>query len=59
MHLNEFADPKEYSPPATDAEDFMQELLLVWPDRSTDVPWQQKTATVQAEVTRRLAINRV
>jgi hypothetical protein len=58
MRLNEFADPKEYGPPVTDAEDFMQQLLLIWPDRSADVPWQQKTATEPAEVTLRCAMDR-
>jgi hypothetical protein len=38
MRLNEFADPEEYTPPATDAEDFMQQLVHIWPDRRvTDI----------------------
>jgi hypothetical protein len=36
MRLNEFADPNEYTPTATDAEDFLQQLLSIWPDRSAD-----------------------
>jgi hypothetical protein len=36
MRLNEFADPKEYTPPATDAEDFRNQLLLFWPQPSPD-----------------------
>ena len=36
MHLNEFADPKEYIPTAPDAEDFQQQLLPIWLDRSAD-----------------------
>jgi hypothetical protein len=36
MRLNEFADPKEYTPTATDAEDFLQQLLLIWPVRQAD-----------------------
>jgi hypothetical protein len=34
MHLNEFADPEDYAPPATDAEDFPQQRLIVWSDPS-------------------------
>jgi hypothetical protein len=37
MRLNEFADPNEYTPNATDAEDFLQQLLSIWPDRSADL----------------------
>ena len=34
MRLNEFADPKDYVPSAIDAaEDFLQQLLLICPDR--------------------------
>jgi hypothetical protein len=36
MRLNEFADPKEYTPIATDADDFLSQLLLIWSDRSAD-----------------------
>ena len=36
MRLNEFADPKEYTPTAADAEEFVQQLLFIWPDRSAD-----------------------
>jgi hypothetical protein len=36
MRLNEFANPKEYTPTATDAEDFLQQVLPIWPDRSAD-----------------------
>jgi hypothetical protein len=33
MRLSEFASPKYYAPTAADAEDFLQQLLLIWPDR--------------------------
>jgi hypothetical protein len=36
MRLNEFADLKDYVPTAIDAEDFLNEILLIWPDRSAD-----------------------
>jgi hypothetical protein len=36
MRLNEFADPKEYIPTVTDADDFLQQLSLIWSDRSAD-----------------------
>jgi hypothetical protein len=36
MRLNEFTDPEEYTPPATDAEDFQQQLLFIWHDWSAD-----------------------
>jgi hypothetical protein len=36
MRFHEFADPKEYTPSATDAEDFFQQLPRIWPDRSVN-----------------------
>jgi hypothetical protein len=36
MRLNEFADPMEYTPTATDADDFLSQLLLIWSGRSVD-----------------------
>jgi hypothetical protein len=36
MRLNEFADPKEYTPTATDAEDFLDQLLSIWSNCSAD-----------------------
>jgi hypothetical protein len=36
MHLKEFADPTDYVPTATDAEDFLNQILLIWPDRPAD-----------------------
>jgi hypothetical protein len=36
MRLNEFADPKEYTPTVADADDFLSQILLNWPDRSAD-----------------------
>jgi hypothetical protein len=34
MHLNEFADPKDYALTVADAEEFRDQLLLIWPDRA-------------------------
>jgi hypothetical protein len=36
MRLNEFADPREYTQSAIDAEDFRNQLLLFWPQPSPD-----------------------
>jgi hypothetical protein len=36
MRLTEFADLKTYTLPATDASDFVRQLLCIWPDRSAD-----------------------
>lgn len=63
MRLNEFADPEEYTAPATDAENFEQQLFvrLVRPigRRACTVrARQQKTTVDQAENTPRRAINR-
>jgi hypothetical protein len=38
MRLSEFANPKDYTPTATDADDFLQQLLRIWPDRLADDP---------------------
>ena len=62
MHLNEFADPKDYTPTAAEAETFLKRLLRLWPGRSTDdsapsVPSQQKTAADRAKETLRRAMN--
>jgi hypothetical protein len=63
MRLNEFANPKEYTPTVTGVEDFVQQLLLICPDRSADEACtirtgQRKTAPDQADETLRRAINR-
>jgi hypothetical protein len=36
MRLNEFADPKEYTPTTTDADGFLNQILIIWPDRPAD-----------------------
>jgi hypothetical protein len=36
MRLNEFADPKEYTPPVTEAEDYLKQLHRILPDRSAE-----------------------
>jgi hypothetical protein len=36
MRLSEFANPKDYAQTATDAEDFQQQPLPIWHDRSAD-----------------------
>jgi hypothetical protein len=34
MRLSEFASPKYYAPTVADAEGFLQQLVLTWPDQS-------------------------
>ena len=36
MRLDEFADPNEYTPTAAGAEEFLKQLLRLWPGRSAD-----------------------
>jgi hypothetical protein len=36
MRLIEFADPKDYTPTATDGEELLNQLLRLWPGRSPD-----------------------
>ena len=36
MRLNDFADPKDYTSTAADAEGFLKQLLRLWPGRSRD-----------------------
>jgi hypothetical protein len=36
MRLNEFTDPKDYTPTAAEAETFLKRLLRLWPGRSPD-----------------------
>ena len=36
MRLKEFADPKEYIPPAAEAEELLNHLLRLWPGHSPD-----------------------
>jgi hypothetical protein len=36
MRLTEFADPKDYTPPAADGDEFLKQLLRLWPGRSAD-----------------------
>jgi hypothetical protein len=36
MHLNEFANPKDYAPTVGDSKEFRNQLLLIWPDRPAD-----------------------
>jgi hypothetical protein len=58
MHLNEFADAKEYIPTATDAQDFRNQLLLIWPGAIRRYTGQQKTAAQQVVESPRHAISR-
>jgi hypothetical protein len=35
-HLSEFANPKDYAPTVANAEDFLRQLLVIWPDWAAD-----------------------
>jgi hypothetical protein len=36
MRLSEFVSLKDYPPIVADADNFLNQLLLIWPDRSAD-----------------------
>jgi hypothetical protein len=36
MRLNEFADPNAYTSTVADADEFLNQLLRLWPGRSPD-----------------------
>jgi hypothetical protein len=36
MRLKGFANPKDYAPTVADADDFLNQILLIWPDRLAD-----------------------
>jgi hypothetical protein len=36
MHLSELATPKDQAPTVADADDFLNQLLPIWPERSAN-----------------------